>query len=51
MNLADRGRAGIDSAGVRLYKTRFHFGPGAAKARRAFSFARPSQHERAVLPV
>ena len=31
--------AGIDSLGVRLYKARLHFGPGAAKARRAFSFA------------
>jgi len=32
--------ARIDSPGVRLYNACLHFGPGAAKARRAFSFAR-----------
>jgi hypothetical protein len=40
--------ARIDSPGVRLYKACFNFGPGAAKARRAFSFAHPSQHGCAV---
>ena len=40
--------AGIDSLGVRLYKARLHFGPGAAKARRAFLFARLSLGGRVV---
>ena len=31
--------AGIDSLGVRLYKARLHFGPGAAKARRVLGWA------------
>ena len=41
--------ARIDSPGVRLYNARLHFGPGAAKARRAFSFAHPVQGGCAVL--